>query len=369
MKDEADKYAYQGAAYLFVGFDELTHFTDTIYDYIGFSRQRRRVGVNVPVRTRATANPGGIGHVWVKKRFIDERADGVTLVPAKVADNPGLDEADYAASLGHLPEQLRKQLMDGDWGAFEAQAFPDFGETHLIDRFEHAPFERFEAMDFGLSNPTCWALWATDYDGNLIVCDTHYAPGLPSDTAEIVLGKRKAGWGVGNTAVADPSIWHRTGGLNRWGQPATIATEFLEAGVHLIPGNNDPRAGYARLRELIKLDPGHEFPAWHPRAGEKGSPRLFVVAERCTELVEQLRMAPLQPIDKADAGEKIDPEWEGRHGHGTAMSRYAVLSKPRASTEPEDEEIDGRAWMQRGLLESCEQRLDEGDPGGRYVWV
>jgi hypothetical protein len=94
VKDENAKYDYQGAAYHFIGFDELTQFTPTQYEYIAFSRQRRRKDMaerGIPIRVRSAANPGGIGHLWVKKRFIERPRPGVPFIPAKVRDNPGLD--------------------------------------------------------------------------------------------------------------------------------------------------------------------------------------------------------------------------------------------------------------------------------------
>lgn len=364
VKDETSKHDYQGAAYQFVGFDELTHFTESIYAYIGFSRQRRRVTVPVPVRTRATANPGGVGHMWVRKRFIDERAADVLFVPAKVADNPGLDVADYAASLAHLPDELRRQLMDGDWSAFEGRALPDFGEVNFVEEFPLTDaHDRFEAADYGL-NGTAWALIAVDFEGNLVFHDLLYVDDLiPSAVSGLVIAKRKGGWGVSNCAWADPSVWHRTGTRDKWGRPAMLADEFTDHGVPLIPANNDPRAGLIRLRELTKPDPGRRFPGWHPRHGEHGAPRLFVVANRCAPLVEQLLSAPLQPIDKTDAGEKIDPEWEGRHGHCSAMARYAVMTRPAPSEEPPEEAdyYEAADQLRREALARHEQRLESGE--------
>src|SRR4051812_2755054 len=94
VQNEADIYRYQGQAYQFVGFDELTHFTKRQYEYIAFTRSRRvkaHEAIGIPVRARSASNPGNIGHGWVKDRFIVHPRDGVLFVPAKLADNPGLD--------------------------------------------------------------------------------------------------------------------------------------------------------------------------------------------------------------------------------------------------------------------------------------
>jgi hypothetical protein len=114
-----------------------------------------------------------------------------------------------------------------------------------------------------------------------------------------------------------------------------LADEFTDGGVPLVPANPDPRAGLIRIRELLALDPARTFPSWHPRAGEPGSPGMFIHRSACAQLVEELRSAQLQPVDKAEAGEKIDPVWESQYGHAAAMCRYAVMSKPDPSTRPE----------------------------------
>ncbi len=371
VKDEADKHNFQSAAYSFVGFDELTSFSESVYDYIGFSRARRlKLGriAKVPIRVRSASNPGNVGHLWVKRRFVDEatRKPGVRFIPAQVEDNPGLDVEQYRASMSHLDEALQAQLLEGNWSAFANMALPRFGDVHLVDEFPLADsHSRIEAMDYGL-NGTAWALVATDYEGNLVFYDLLYESNLlPDEVAELVLARRKGGWGFGHYAYADPSIWHRTGTRNRFGDPAMLADEFVESGVSVIPANNDPRAGLIRLRTLIEPDPARRFPLWHRRAGEFGSPSLFVVGRRCPQLVEQLRSAPLQPIEKADGGEKIDPEFEGRYAHAVAMARYAVMARLGASVEPSPVTDDPRIQ----LLLRHEARIADRErfDGGRYV--
>jgi hypothetical protein len=357
-----DIYRYQGPEFQYIGFDELTQFSEDQYTYL-FSRVRRTVDIPVPLRVRAAANPGGIGHAWVKRRFpiaqgaTPAQHEGRIFVPAKVDDNPGLDKAEYEKSLANLSPILRAQLLDGDWGAFEGAAFPAFGPDHLIDEFPLADsFDRIEAMDYGL-NGTAWYLIPTDYDGNIVFFDSVYEQNLlPDEVAPLVLAKRADTWGHGNQAHADPAVWHRTGARNKWGAPAMLADEFTDAGVPIVPANNDPRAGLIRLRTLMEPDPERRFPTWHPRRGEFGAPRLFVVAHRCPDLVEQLGTAPLQPIDKADGGEKIDPAWESRYGHATAAARYGVMARPEPSTEPPPVIDDPREAAARRMLEKANQQ-------------
>lgn len=114
-----DRLRYQSAAFHFAGFDELTHFEERDYEYVGWSRVRRtkkQKALNVPLRTRAASNPGGPGHKWVKKRFITEgKAKGRIFIPAVMSDNPHLDIVTYDEGLMELDPITRAQLRKGDW--------------------------------------------------------------------------------------------------------------------------------------------------------------------------------------------------------------------------------------------------------------
>lgn len=128
MESENDKYQYQGAAYHYVGFDELTQFTEGQYTYL-LSRVRRRKADadNFPLRVRGAANPGGVGHEWVKRRFIElpddeeldieeaEKFKARIFIPSGLKDNPHLDQEEYKQMLAELDPVTRAQLMNGDW--------------------------------------------------------------------------------------------------------------------------------------------------------------------------------------------------------------------------------------------------------------
>ncbi len=114
LDSEKDKYRYQGSAFHFVGFDELTQFTQSQYTYL-FSRNRKIEGSRIPLRFRSTSNPGGIGHDWVKNRFITETKEGRIFIPAGLSDNPHLNKKDYIKNLDELDPVTRKQLKDGNW--------------------------------------------------------------------------------------------------------------------------------------------------------------------------------------------------------------------------------------------------------------
>jgi predicted phage terminase large subunit-like protein len=138
LETEADKYRYQGAAFQFIGFDELTQFTETQYRYL-FSRLRRRESSDVPVRMRSATNPGGIGHEWVRRRFIDSGGPDRLFIPAMLEDNPYLDAQAYEASLAELDVVTRAQLRKGDWkiraqgNLFRAEWFEGANENRIVD--------------------------------------------------------------------------------------------------------------------------------------------------------------------------------------------------------------------------------------------
>ena len=112
------EYRYQSTEFQMVGFDELTQFEENQYRYL-FSRLRRLNDVNVPLRMRSASNPGGVGHEWVRERFIDGASvqDGRVFISARLADNPYLDSESYIESLNQLDPVTRRQLLDGDWTA------------------------------------------------------------------------------------------------------------------------------------------------------------------------------------------------------------------------------------------------------------
>jgi len=120
LENPDDVYQYQGAAFQFVGFDELTQFRENDYRYL-FSRLRRLQKLDVPIRMRAASNPGGRGHDWVKRRFVaDSKEPTAEFIPATLDDNPHLDREAYRKSLDLLDPTTRAQLLAGSWDAGDA---------------------------------------------------------------------------------------------------------------------------------------------------------------------------------------------------------------------------------------------------------
>ncbi len=117
LDNDNDMYRYQGTQFHFMGFDELTQFKEFSFRYL-FGWLRRMAGENIPLRMRAASNPGGIGHNWVKQRYIVEGLEkGRIFIPAKLDDNPSLDRESYRRSLSNLDPITRAQIENGDWSA------------------------------------------------------------------------------------------------------------------------------------------------------------------------------------------------------------------------------------------------------------
>jgi predicted phage terminase large subunit-like protein len=124
LDNATDHFRYQSSEFQYIAFDELTQFDEAQYQYL-FSRLRRLADSRVPLRMRSASNPGGVGHTWVKKRFVspEGQAAGRVYVPALLTDNPHLDQAAYTASLQNLDPFTRLQLLEGNWTEFSGNHF------------------------------------------------------------------------------------------------------------------------------------------------------------------------------------------------------------------------------------------------------
>jgi phage terminase large subunit-like protein len=120
-RDHESRRQFESAEFQYIGVDELTAFDETEYTFL-FSRLRRLAGSSIPTRMRSASNPGGRGHSWVKRRFVEAstREPGAVFIRATLADNPSLDEADYVENLQKLHPTTWKRLLHGDWDASDA---------------------------------------------------------------------------------------------------------------------------------------------------------------------------------------------------------------------------------------------------------
>jgi len=280
---ENDVYQYQSAEYDVVRFDELTHFTEGQYLYL-ISRVR---GANsFPKQIKSSTNPGGVGHGWVKKRFIDKRERGKSFtgedgmkrifIPSLLDDNKFLRDGDpeYKKRLLALPDREKKALLYGDWDIFEGQYFSEFSHgKHVISPFEVPNhWRKYRTIDYGLDRLAC--LWvAAAPDGKFYVyrelCESNLTISL---AARKILDLTPHSEDIYAT-LAPPDLWSRSQETGR-----SKAALFSEYGINFTKTSNDREAGWLSVKELLATD----------------DPRLKFFST-CTEIIECL---PALQIDK-----------------------------------------------------------------------
>lgn len=189
LQTDKDRFRYQSAEFQFVGFDELTQFPERWYTYLSSRMRRPAAGPlsKVPLRLRGASNPGGIGHEWVRRRFVD---GDLPFVPALLSDNPSVDAEAYLKNLSVLDSHTARQLRDGVWAT---------DSTGLVFRYEPRvnavreppTLERYVlGVDFGYSDACAFVEWGwSERARRAYVTRVHRQEGMtPSDAAEFVRG-------------------------------------------------------------------------------------------------------------------------------------------------------------------------------------
>jgi len=357
---DADAEAYQGHSYTRVYIEELTNFPNP--GPVLKLMATLRSGKGVPCGFRATGNPGGAGHQWVRERYIEPNPQGweviaeefenpwshevVTrervFIPSRLQDNRYLGP-DYVANLQMAGSaELVRAWLEGDWDAIEGAFFDGWRPSkHIIDPFEIPDhWLRFRAFDWGYAAPFSVGWWAVS-DGDELPdgrvyprgCLVRYREwygaekanvGLRMDAESVARGildrERKAGEhhkpnGGGPTiqyGVADPSIFRQDGG-------PSIGERMIAAGVNWRPADN------ARIARLGALGGWDQMRA--RMRGEEDGP-MIVCFHTCTD---SIRTIPLLQHDP-DRAEDLDTEQED---HAADEWRYACMSRPYVRKAPE----------------------------------
>lgn len=157
LDTERDRFRYASAEFQHIAFDELTQFPEAWYRFL-FSRLRKRQGVDVPLMMRSATNPGGIGHEWVRRRFLSGAADAPPFIPSRLTDNPSIDAEAYTEALERLDPTTRKQLLEGVWVRDSGGLVYRFDESRNVgDAPERCDFHVL-AMDFGFTDATAFVV-------------------------------------------------------------------------------------------------------------------------------------------------------------------------------------------------------------------
>ena len=337
-----DVLRYQGQAFSYVAFDELTqHPTSFAFDYM---RSRlRTTDQTLPTFMRATTNPGGPGHGWVKKMFIDpapenrpfnatdldtgkplvypeshERAGEPLFtrrfIPASLYDNPYLTEdGAYEANLLSLPENQRRQLLEGDWAVADGAAFPEFKKTkHVIEPFEiPSEWRRFRSCDYGYSSYSAVHWFAIDPSYETLYCyrELYVSKHTGKDLGAAVMEAEK-GESI-SYGVLDSSCWHNRGQIG-----PSIAEEMIAMGCRWRPSDRTAGArvaGKNQFHQRLKINEETDTPG-------------LVFFDTCRQIIADLPVIPSDPRGSDD----IDPRYATDHAYDSV--RYGVMSRPRAAS-------------------------------------
>ena len=303
-----DVLRYQGQEYDIIAIDEATQLSE--YQFAVFKACLRGTG-EFPRRMYLTCNPGGVGHAWVKRLFVDriyranENPDDYLFIPAQVYDNPVLLRADpdYVRQLESLPPKLRDAWLNGRWDVFEGQFFPEFQpELQVVEPSEiPADLRYFAALDYGFDLLAALLLGA-DADGNLYVLREVCAPGLTLREAGDAVAALCRGVTV-DYVTASPDLWNRRQDTGRSGFEVMQAVPGMPP---MSAADNRRIPGWRILREFLS---------------ELSVPRLRI-SKVCRELIRCL------PALLCDSEHPEDASGEPHAvTHAPEALRYAVMSR------------------------------------------
>ena len=338
LDKDTDVTRYQGQAFNWIGFDELTQWSSPYaWDYMR-SRLRSAHSNKLGLYMRGTTNPGGSGHSWVKKMFIDPAPankpywatnveTGETIrypaghskageplfkrrfIPASLFDNPYLAESgDYEAMLLSLPEHQRKQLLEGNWDVNEGAAFTEFNiEEHVIPPFQlPIHWDRVKGVDYGYASESA-CIWAAidPSDGTLIVYRELYKKGLTGEDLGYKITEMEIEDPFSVQGVLDTAAWARTGTTG-----PTVGETLVRQGHKLRRADKNRIQGKIQIHEYLRLQPS-------------GRPRLQIFSS-CPSLIRELQSIPL---------DKTNPEDVNTHApdHAYDALRYLIMSRPRVN--------------------------------------
>ena len=374
MQRPEDKVKFQGKSYDYIAFDELTHFTWEEYSYM-FSRNRAN-GPGTEAYIRSSANPGGVGHGWVKNRFILPAPpctpitelsevrfpDGSVrsfprsriFIPSTVFDNAILLENDpeYVSRLAMLPAAEKAALLYGDWDSFAGQVFSEWRNdpsqyesrrnTHVISPFSiPKSWQIYRGFDFGYSKPFSVGWYAADCDRRVYRIRELYgcagAPDVgvkwePARIADEILAIEASDPNLKGRyihGIADPSIFDESRG-------DSVAEIMQRRGVYFDRGDNTRIAGKMQLHNRLAFD-------------ERGEPSFYVFST-CANFIRTLPALVYSSVNPED----VDTSQED---HAYDECRYVLMAGPVAST------------VTPKTRRSAHPLLDESPHYNNYEWL
>lgn len=359
-KDEKDRYKYQGAEIHVLLIDELTHFTDTIYRYLR-SRVRIPQGMPMPAEYRdrfprilCGSNPGGLGHAFVKATWIDcapamevwrtSDDEGGFLrqfIPARLADNPSINQKQYASNLSGLGNpELVKAMLEGDWDVVAGAALDITRDRHMVRPFTPPRhWTKFMCMDWGFVRPYSVG-WYCVVEGGAEIAERSPWPSKWLPDGAVVRYREMYGWtGKPNEGCrqespevarkviaaeegAMESMDYRVADTQIWAQ--NDGTSIFERMFRATNGKFNPRksekdrqASYSEVCTRLRGEETDEG-IWLP---------MFYVTENCAQF---WRTVPPLVLDENNPEKGPD---EKQELHAWDEVAYALMSRPYIRTE------------------------------------
>lgn len=356
LQHTKDRTKYQGQAYDFIGFDELTHFLFEEYSFL--TSRNRPNGPGTMVYTRASANPGGVGHGWVKERFITAAKPMETIwqpvswidnqgkkhsswrsrafVPSTVFDNAELlkNDPEYVATLAALPEADRQALLYGNWDTFEGQVFTEWRNDpeHYADRVNTHVINPFRipgtwkvtcGLDWGYSKPFSVIWIATDHDRRMYLIKELYGCTDTPDTG-VKWEPSRVARAIKDIEAQEPNLRDRK--IYRVGDPAIWSSDGTESigalmereRVYFDRGDNSRIDGKMQVHHRLAFD-------------DEGIPMLYIF-RTCRQMIRTL---PALTYDETHV-EDVNTKGED---HAYDALRYVCMQnpispRPRAAAAP-----------------------------------
>lgn len=320
---EKDVLRYQGHEYEVIMFDEATNFTEYQLNFLTSCARTTRN--DFTPRIYYTANPGGVGHSYIKDLFINrvykngENPDDYEFIPALVFDNKVLMENDpnYVKRLESLPEDLRAAHLYGDWDAFAGQYFTEFNRNiHVVEPFTiPSDWKRFRTMDYGLDMLACYYVALSPSGKSYFYKEVYQSDLIISDAAKAILA-------VQNETIIDTfapgDLWNR-----RQETGASAAELFYKNGLPLTKAINNRVQGWLNVKEALK-----------PKINEFGEqePKMFIFST-CSNLI---RCLPQLQHDKKNPDDVANEPHELTHGPDAVRYYYSGRAEERAQEIPQE---------------------------------
>lgn len=314
-----DPSKYQSAEFAAIAVDELTKNDETVFEDL---RNRLRWPGITDIRFLGATNPGGIGHAWVKKRWLDRKFDENETEPeefvyvrALAQDNPHIDKS-YLKQLESLPPDKRRAYLEGDWDIFKGQYFPEWRrEIHVVTPFEIPDgWRRFAMGDYGYSKPSAVYWGAMSPDGQLYIYRELYREGLNYSDLGREMAQATPPTETLDYWAFDPAIWSKEPAASSPLSGAEIIEQSYRAAStrspSLIKANNDRLGGWVQVREYLK-----------PYLKNGDLTAKLQVFSTCEELIRTL------PSLVYDEHRVEDCDTDGED-HAADAVRYGIMSRP-----------------------------------------